>query len=119
MKPLLEAKHHGAKMILDGTSKYDDPSRTEMLYTLADGLFINTSDYQNLKEHSASEPRDILFENGAEFVCITDGSHGATCYYPGGSCFEPSLHIPVVDSTGAGDSFAGAFLYGLGQGYSF
>ena len=39
LEPLLEAKANGSRIILDGSSKYDDPSRVKILYELA-GLHI-------------------------------------------------------------------------------
>ena len=43
-------------------------------YDLADGLFINETDYERLSEHSPKDPKEIIFDNGGEFVVITHGS---------------------------------------------
>lgn len=111
---LKEARKHGAKMIFDGTSQYDDPKRSYLLLSLADGLFINSVDYQKLCNSIAQDAKEILFDNGCEFVCITEGSDGASCYTKDGKYHAESLVLEnIVDSTGAGDAFAGAFLYGL------
>ena len=120
IEPLLIAKKHGAKVIIDGSSKYDDPSRVKILYSLADGLFINAVDYQRLTEASPKDPKQIIFENGGEFVCITNGSKGSTLYTKDKEIYEPSLkNVDVIDSTGAGDSFAGSFIAGLMMGLSY
>lgn len=111
LDPLLQAKENGAKIILDGSSKYDDPSRVKILYDLCDGLFINETDYARLKENSPSEPKDIILDNGGEFVIITKGSKGSTLYLKDKEIYKPSLsNLKVLDSTGAGDAFAGCFI---------
>ena len=55
---------------------------------------------------------------GAKLVVTTLGENGCLCF-----CDDESLHVPgfavrVVDTTGAGDAFHGAFIYGLLHGWS-
>lgn len=120
IEPLLEAKKKGAKVVLDGSSKYDDPSRVKILYSLADGMFINENDFERLKENSDGDPRDIIFANGGEFICLTKGSKGATLYLKDREIYEPAMKgVKVLDSTGAGDSFAGGFISGIMMGYGY
>ena len=55
----------------------------------------------------------------ADTFAITLGSKGALVY-DGHQHFEISPHsVTAVDSNGAGDMFAGAFLYGITQGHSY
>ncbi len=120
LDPFLEAKRHGARMIMDGSSKYDDPSRVKILYDLVDGLFINDMDYERLKAHSPEEPKDIIFRNGGEFLVITRGSRGSTLYLKDREIYKPSLKgLKVFDSTGAGDAFAGCFIACLLDGMDY
>ena len=50
-------------------------------------------------------------------VCVTRGSLGCTVLM-GGEYFEaPGYPVQVVDTVGAGDAFAAAFLHGLGNGW--
>ena len=120
IEPLLQAKKHGARIILDGSSKYDDPSRARILYSLCDGLFINETDFERLKSVSDKDPRDIIFENNGEFVIITNGSIGSTLYTRDKEIFKPSLpNLEILDSTGAGDGFAGCFIASLMSGYDY
>ena len=117
---LKEARKHGAKMIFDGSSKYDDPSRVKMLLELTDGLFINEHDYATLAAVLKKDPAEELFERGCEFVCVTSGSGLARCFTPEKEYSCPALHLDeIVDSTGAGDSFAASFLYGRLMGYDY
>ena len=55
---------------------------------------------------------------GAETVIVTQGRRGATAFTPAGSVPQPAFAVePIVDTTGAGDVFHGAFAYGLALGY--
>ncbi|MCF0111833.1 MAG: carbohydrate kinase family protein [Erysipelotrichaceae bacterium] len=120
IEPLLEAKKHGAKIILDGSSKYDDPKRLQTLYKLADGMFINETDYARLQEATGSDPRKVIFNNGGLFVCVTHGSKGSTLYLKDEEIYLPSVSgLQVIDSTGAGDSFAGCFIACLIKGFDY
>jgi fructokinase len=50
-------------------------------------------------------------------VCVTRGSLGCTVLM-GGQYFEaPGYPVQVVDTVGAGDAFAAAFLHGMGNGW--
>ena len=110
-EPIREARRHGAKMIFDGTSQYDDPARAKMLLDLADGLFINSTDYGRLSQCIGEEAKNVLLNRGCEFVCVTNGEKGAHCYTKEREYFCPAFRVEeVIDSTGSGDSFAGAFL---------
>lgn len=51
-----------------------------------------------------------VLELGAAVAVITQGSHGALVRGPGGMSRIRPHSVPVVDSTGAGDCFIGAFL---------
>jgi len=117
---LLSAKEHGAKIIIDGSSKYDDPKRAEVLLRLADGLFINSTDYKRLCNCVGYDAKDYLLENGCEFVCITDGSKSSKLYTKENNYTQKSFKLKnIVDTTGAGDAFAGAFLAAQLQGKDY
>ena len=116
---LREARRHGARIVFDGSSQYRMDYEKEMMLELADAFFMNKEAYQRLKEVSGREPVDILLEKGAEFACVTDGARGATCYTKDGIYTKSAFKVDVVDSTGAGDSFAGSFLHFRNKGYAF
>jgi sugar/nucleoside kinase (ribokinase family) len=67
---------------------------------------------------SREEQLRLLARGGPRFVAITAGEQG--CYYldEGGAAHQPGFSIPVVDTTGAGDVFHGAFAYALARQWS-
>lgn len=105
------AHEGGAKTILN-TSPMPENLNME--------LFRNVSIViANELEMSTLGQQDALFQFGVEAVVVTLGSDGACLYLPG----KPGISIaaPVVDAvdtTGAGDSFLGAFAYGIAKGMS-
>ena len=54
----------------------------------------------------------------AATVCITRGPKGCLVLEQGGRTEVPAPEIQAVDSNGAGDMFAGAFLYAASHGFS-
>jgi len=54
---------------------------------------------------------EALFSAGARELVVTQGSHGAGIYARRGFVFAPALSAKVVDTTGAGDAFAAAYLF--------
>lgn len=50
------------------------------------------------------------------FLIITRGGEGVDAWYDGVHTCSPGFKVNVIDTTGAGDSFIGAFLFSLSQG---
>lgn len=103
----------------DGSSQYKSKEERDILYQYASGVFLNTQSYSCLKAVSESEPLDILFANKCRFVVITDGEKGCDLYTVNQHLHQDAYKVDVLDSTGAGDSFAGTFIACLEQGYSY
>jgi sugar/nucleoside kinase (ribokinase family) len=60
-----------------------------------------------------------LLEAGPRFVAMTLGAEGAVAMTADGAIIKsPGFAVAVVDTTGAGDVFHGAFIYGLLSGWS-
>jgi ribokinase len=65
-----------------------------------------------------ADPRQMLEElraMGPRTVVVTQGSEGSVGLDAERFCREPALAVPVVDTTGAGDVYHGAFVYGMLQ----
>ncbi len=50
------------------------------------------------------------------WLAVTDGAAGVTWWERGRLHHHPSIHVPVVDTAGAGDVFHGAFALALAEG---
>jgi sugar/nucleoside kinase (ribokinase family) len=70
--------------------------------------------------HRYSAPRSMRGQSGgtsARLVVSTLGERGCLCVTAERQSHVPGFEVPVVDTTGAGDAFHGAFIYGLLQGW--
>ncbi|MEE9240676.1 MAG: PfkB family carbohydrate kinase, partial [bacterium] len=54
---------------------------------------------------------------GVPTVGMTLGPEGALLFEGGSFHYSPGFEVPVVDTTGAGDVFHGAFIYGILRGW--
>jgi len=90
------------------------------IFKLTTILFVNKKEAQSLVKEAINkdiernnELLEILKNYGPDIVVITQGRDGA-CVYDGKKYFEMSV-LPClrIDVTGAGDSFASAFLAGF------
>jgi sugar/nucleoside kinase (ribokinase family) len=59
-----------------------------------------------------------LLARGAQFVVITDGENGSWYWDDSWHFHQPALAVDVRDTTGAGDTYHGAYLYAYLQGWS-
>ena len=59
-----------------------------------------------------------LCDEGAEIAVVTLGERGAALCWEGGAQEIPAYAVDVVDTTGAGDAYHGAFLYALLQDWA-
>jgi sulfofructose kinase len=58
-----------------------------------------------------------LHQLGVPVVVVTEGEHGSWCVSPDGEAHIPAFAVPVVDTTGAGDVYHGAFLFARARGW--
>ena len=54
-----------------------------------------------------------LLAGGCRLVLVTRGANGSAAYTQTAEAYADTLSVPVTDTTGAGDSFIGSFLYQL------
>ncbi|NBD25285.1 5-dehydro-2-deoxygluconokinase [Paenibacillus glycinis] len=124
------ARKHGAKIIYDIDYRpYTWANRDEIQVYCA--LAAEQADviFGGIEEFSLLEPKtDAPFDEAAvaarwlgrkaQLVVVKRGGDGSVAYTADGSAY-PGRTFPanVVKTFGAGDSFAGAFLYGLLQGW--
>ncbi|MBN1175277.1 carbohydrate kinase family protein [Candidatus Woesearchaeota archaeon] len=86
---------------------------------LLDVLVLNLEEAQlllNKKDASAEELASALSTHDTDYVVITDGANGSTCYHNKIIYhISPSSTVKLVETTGAGDAFASGFVAGLIQ----
>ena len=59
-----------------------------------------------------------MLRRGPKVAILTSGSRGAWAITAGDVIHQPAVRVgPIVDTTGAGDVFHGAFAYGVALGY--
>ena len=109
------AKEVGTIISLDGgAQRYDEDMKP---ITEASHIVIVARDYAE-KYTGTTNLEDacrIIHERGAFIAGVTDGANGSYFVWPDGISYrcEPFSQATVVDTTGAGDSFHGAFLANL------
>jgi fructokinase len=54
---------------------------------------------------------------GWEAVCVTRGASGCSILMKGAYTESPGYRVEVIDTVGAGDAFAAAFVHGMGEGW--
>jgi sugar/nucleoside kinase (ribokinase family) len=82
-----------------------------------DLLFVNEEEARRLADvPDAYAACRRLRELGARVVVVKLGAAGCAVFTSGGELRVPGFEVPVVDTTGAGDCFAGGFLAALHRG---
>lgn len=67
-------------------------------------------------QQSITEAADVILDDGPTVVCVKYGEGGSTIYTKDWTIFAPIFETNTVDPTGAGDSYAGAFIAILARG---
>jgi ribokinase len=75
-----------------------------------DILFLNKKEMKILTGEEISRGAAMLLDMGAKMVIVTCGEHGASLYTEKGIIHSHAKKVNVVDTTGAGDSFAAGFI---------
>jgi len=93
--------------------------KVERLFPYLDYLIASTKFLPTLTGHA--DPFRVLAHTAAEHKMkapgMTLGRDGALVYHAGRFYYSPGFVVETVDTTGAGDVFHGAFIFGLIQGW--
>jgi ribokinase len=113
-----EIEKAGGRFVLNlSPSRYVSPK----LLGLADPLVLNENEAADLASSAIDGPADALtvakrLLGTSRSVVITLGADGAIVADSTGVAHAAAVRVPVVDTTGAGDAFAGALAAGLSAG---
>jgi len=81
-----------------------------------DYLFANEEEAQTWCGTTALEDIIPQLQKLARTVCLTQGPRGSLVISGDDMVNVPAVPVKAVDTNGAGDMFAGAFLYGISHG---
>jgi sugar/nucleoside kinase (ribokinase family) len=85
-----------------------------------DLLFVNESEAHMLTQSERSaEVAAVLRRDGATDIVLKLGAAGCVLFFEDQQIALPGFPIRALDTTGAGDSFAGGFLSALHRGYDY
>lgn len=111
-------KAAGKTVVLDGSAVSGNTLAPQFaaLVELTDVLVCGDGFVQALTGHDDDmAAATSALERGPEIVVITKGAEGSHLVTASERLFAPAFPVDVVDTTGAGDVFHGAFIYGLLQ----
>lgn len=117
------AKEQGILVCADMTKCKNQETTEDIKEALSylDYLFANQEEANMVTgKESMEEMAEVLYSCGVKNVIIKCGGKG--CYVKNASLkrsFPAAEGVRCVDTTGAGDSFAGGFLYALAEGKTF
>jgi sugar/nucleoside kinase (ribokinase family) len=113
------ARDRGTKVALTCSEAFivevfGDAFRTAL--ASADLLFCNASEAMAVTTAPDAAAAFARLKDVVPAVVVTDGPNGAFVRYGGSEAHVPAFACTPKDLTGAGDMFAGAFLYGITHG---
>jgi sugar/nucleoside kinase (ribokinase family) len=120
-RSVLEQLHHKPKFVaLDTMNFWMDTMMDELKKTISmvDIIIINDEEARQLSdgERCLSKAARKICAMGPRYVIIKKGEHGALLFSKDKIFSAPALPLEdVVDPTGAGDTFAGAFIGYIAQ----
>lgn len=111
------AKEHGMKVLIDASgghiSRYEKVLPYIDYFIASEFVYDETFSDKNYEENLRS-----VQAMGPECVVFTFGADGARGIDSSGYAEVPGFKVDVKDTVGAGDTFHGAFFYGLKHNYS-
>ncbi len=109
------AKAHGTKIVLDAGSQREG---MEEILALVDYPVVSERFcHQYFRSNDYRWVVQQLLQRGATAAVVTCGSRGCFGGDESGNWYQPAFPVKVKDTTGAGDVFHGAFIFGLLEGW--
>lgn len=89
-----------------------------MIVDGVDLLFCNRAELLSMYQTDDFDAALTTAAGEVEILAVTDSENGAHICASGQRHHVPAQPVNIEDATGAGDAFAGAFLWGIASGYS-
>ena len=99
-----------------------DRHRSDFIYLLnesADMVFCNEDELKSLYQIQNIQKASDFIADSISCLACTCAERGAYLFHARSTSNISTNKVSVVDTTGAGDSFAAGFLYGLSKNFSF
>jgi len=118
------AKDSGALVSIDAADPFVvDQTRDLLLEVLRDRAhiaFLNEEEAKGLAQVDDPEKAvDLIHDQtGLDITVVKLGKRGSLVRHAGGVARVPIREVKAIDTTGAGDAYAGGFLYGLAHGWA-
>ncbi|GAK53223.1 PfkB domain protein [Candidatus Moduliflexus flocculans] len=113
-----QAKAHGVTVTLDPSTRLLHADAEELFYCVDYFMPGIAFVEQFMAEREPFRAAKTLLKYGGKAVILTNGAEGVYVCAPDDEFHIPAFRVPVVDTTGAGDVFHGAFVAGLQKGYA-
>ncbi len=117
------AKKHGVKVAFTASDPFLVNMLRDELLALIEGpvdlLFCNEEEAKSLTGKETPTDCAIELHRHAENVAMTLGPNGSIVMHAGETIAVPGVPCQAIDTTGAGDMYAGAFLYAITNGMSW
>ena len=114
------AKAHGVKIALSLSDpvmvQYARQGLEELLDDGVDLLFCNEQEALMFTNTENLDDAIAALKLNNQHIVITQGANGAVIIDPAQQFHVAGRHVDAVDTNGAGDAFAGAFLYAVNAG---
>lgn len=123
LEAIHEAHANGVKVSLDVADPFVVMQLNDLLWNLIDKycdlVFLNAEEAKALTDKPAEEAVTYIAENAnVATVCVKLGGRGSLVWHDGQVHEIPVFSANAIDTTGAGDAYAGGYLYGYVNGWA-
>ncbi len=119
---LKHAKSVGTKISMSLSDSFcverHKPDFQNLLDKYVDLVFCNDAEAQIMTDKSTTSEQLKALSDSVEHIVLTLGKKGSVVYNNGNITEINAIEVEAIDTTGAGDSYAAGYLYGLTNGYT-
>ncbi|MFZ9088480.1 MAG: adenosine kinase [Planctomycetaceae bacterium] len=123
LKAMDLARHYGVKVGFTASDPFLCESLRDEILALIEGpvdlFFCNEEEAKSLTGHSDAVECAAALHRHCENVALTLGARGSLLMHGGEAIPVEGVETMAVDTTGAGDMYAGALLYGITNGLTW